>query len=67
MLDLDDSEKISVSDFRYLLDRAEAKEPISLEIAEKILHEADYNGDGEIDFDEFMKLMYEKIGSLTLD
>ena len=29
---------------------------------EEIIQEVDYNGDGEVDFDEFLKMMYTKVG-----
>ena len=38
-----------------------------VEVWDEIIKEVDYNGDGEVDFDEFLKMMYTKAGSVIIE
>ena len=53
-LDLDGSGKISVSELKDLV---KTQADMSDEVLEQLLRQADDNGDGEIEFEEFVRLM----------
>jgi Ca2+-binding EF-hand superfamily protein len=57
MFDQDGSGKIDAKEIRQLLDGEEYKDHISGEQLDKIISEVDVNGDGEIDFEEFLQMM----------
>jgi len=57
MFDTDCSGKIDANEIKGLLEGDEFKEHISTDQIEKIIKEVDVNGDGEIDFEEFLMMM----------
>ena len=57
MFDTDNSGKIDASEVKNLLGGDEYKDQISANQIEGIIAEVDANGDGEIDFEEFLLMM----------
>lgn len=57
MFDTDNSGKIDASELNALLSGEEFKDVYTKEQLEKAIKEVDENGDGEIDFEEFMHMM----------
>ena len=57
MFDRDNSGKIDASEVRQLLGGEEFKDQIAMEQVDKMITEVDVNGDGEIDFEEFLQMM----------
>jgi len=57
MFDKDGSGKIDTKEVKELLEGEDFKDQISLEQVDKIISEVDVNGDGEIDFEEFLEMM----------
>ena len=57
MFDTDNSGKIDASELNNLLSGEEFKDVYTKEQLEKAIKEVDENGDGEIDFEEFMHMM----------
>jgi len=49
--------KISKDELKYVLENGEMNSVMGAEAAAKIMGEVDANGDGEIDFEEFMSMM----------
>ncbi len=57
MFDRDNSGKIDASEVRQLLGGDEYKDQISTDQVDTMINEVDENGDGEIDFEEFLQMM----------
>lgn len=57
MFDSDSSGKIDASEIKMLLEGDDFKDQISSMQLDKIVGEVDINGDGEIDFEEFLSMM----------
>ena len=57
MFDTDNSGKIDATEVKNLLGGDEYKDQISVSQIEGIIGEVDANGDGEIDFEEFLIMM----------
>jgi calcium-dependent protein kinase len=57
MFDKDGSGKINASEIISLLQGDDVNDHVSREAIEQALKEIDQNGDGEIDFEEFMLMM----------
>mmetsp|Transcript_54394 Transcript_54394/g.126956 ORF Transcript_54394/g.126956 Transcript_54394/m.126956 type:complete len:510 (-) Transcript_54394:148-1677(-) len=57
MFDKNGDGKISPAEVREVLSGGTVEEAMGLEAVEKLMREVDTNGDGEIDFDEFMAMM----------
>ena len=57
MFDTDGSGKIDASELQQLLGGEEFKEVYTREQLDQAIAEVDDNGDGEIDYDEFMQMM----------
>lgn len=57
MFDVDNSGKIDATEVRALLEGEDFKDQISKDQLNKIIKEVDANGDGEIDFEEFLSMM----------
>jgi Ca2+-binding EF-hand superfamily protein len=57
MFDVDNSGKIDASELQTLLQGEEIKDIYSKEQLNAAINEVDKNGDGEIDFEEFMHMM----------
>lgn len=57
MFDSDDSGKIDAGELNNLLAGEEFKDVYTQEQLQQAIKEVDENGDGEIDFDEFMQMM----------
>ena len=57
MFDTDNSGKIDASEVKTLLEGEDFKDQISKEQLNRIIKEVDANGDGEIDFEEFLSMM----------
>ena len=57
MFDTDNSGKIDATEVKSLLEGEEFKDQISKEQLNRIIKEVDANGDGEIDFEEFLSMM----------
>ena len=57
MFDSDGSGKIDATEVKRLLEGEEFKDQISKDSLNKIIREVDVNGDGEIDFEEFLAMM----------
>ena len=57
MFDSDGSGKIDAHEVQILLEGEEFKDQISKDSLNKIIREVDVNGDGEIDFEEFLSMM----------
>lgn len=57
MFDVDNSGKIDATEVRNLLEGEDFKDQISKDQINKIIKEVDANGDGEIDFEEFLSMM----------
>lgn len=57
MFDTNNSGKIDADEIKALLEGDEFKDQISHEQLDKIIGEVDVNGDGEIDFEEFLTMM----------
>ncbi|XP_074656958.1 uncharacterized protein LOC141910137 isoform X2 [Tubulanus polymorphus] len=60
MFDKDNNGKISAQELREIM--SNLGEALSQTELEAMLHEADINGDGEIDYKEFTKIMCSQIG-----
>ena len=58
--DTDGSGKISPEELKQVLGKEEVQGIKAKEFWNDIIQEVDYNGDGEVDFDEFLKMMYKK-------
>ncbi len=57
MFDKDNSGKIDATEVKALLEGDEFKDQISTGQIDKIIGDVDVNGDGEIDFEEFLQMM----------
>ena len=57
MFDSDNSGKIDANEVKQLLEGEDFKDEISGSQIDKIISEVDVNGDGEIDFEEFLQMM----------
>lgn len=57
MFDTDNSGKIDAKEVRQLLEGDDYKSHISSDKIHQIIKEVDINGDGEIDFEEFLQMM----------
>jgi len=57
MFDADGSGKIDASELNKLLSGDEFKDVYSPDQLQQAIAEVDANGDGEIDFDEFIQMM----------
>lgn len=57
MFDTDGSGKIDASEIKGLLEGEDLKEHMTKEQLNQIIQEVDVNGDGEIDFEEFLSMM----------
>ena len=57
MFDSDKSGKIDANELKQLLEGEEFKDVYTKEQLEQAIAEVDDNGDGEIDFEEFMTMM----------
>lgn len=57
MFDSDGSGKIDAAEVKILLEGDEFKDQISKDALNTIIKEVDVNGDGEIDFEEFLAMM----------
>lgn len=57
MFDTDNSGKIDINELRVLLAGEEFKDLYTEKQLEAAINEVDKNGDGEIDFSEFMTMM----------
>lgn len=57
MFDTDNSGKIDASEVKTLLEGEDFKDQISKDQLNRIIKEVDANGDGEIDFEEFLSMM----------
>ena len=57
MFDSDNSGKIDAREVKSLLEGDEFKDQVSRDQIDKIISEVDVNGDGEIDFEEFLNMM----------
>jgi calcium-dependent protein kinase len=57
MFDTDGSGKIDAKEVKTLLEGDEFKDQISKDLMDKVISEVDVNGDGEIDFEEFLAMM----------
>ena len=57
MFDTDGSGKIDAGEIKQLLEGEEFKDQIDQEQFAKVIDEVDMNGDGEIDFEEFLSMM----------
>ena len=57
MFDSDNSGKIDLKEIKLLLEGDDFKDQILKESLEKIIDEVDIDGDGEIDFEEFLNMM----------
>ena len=57
MFDSDNSGKIDAAEVKNLLEGDEFKDQISKGQVDKIISEVHKNGDGEIDFEEFLQMM----------
>jgi len=57
VFDLDGDGKISLDELRALLEDEATSEAVGADRVAELLHEIDRNGDGEIDFKEFMAMM----------
>jgi Ca2+-binding EF-hand superfamily protein len=57
MFDVDNSGKIDRNEVKNMLEGEVELESISMSTVDKIINEVDVDGDGEIDFEEFLKMM----------
>lgn len=57
MFDVDNSGKIDAQEVKNLLEGEEYKDQIPTEQLNQLIAEVDVNGDGEIDFEEFLSMM----------
>lgn len=57
MFDQDESGRIDAKEVRQLLQGEDYKDDIDMNQVDKIIKEVDVNGDGEIDFEEFLAMM----------
>ncbi len=57
MFDSDNSGKIDANEIKGLLEGDEFKDQITNDQLDKIIREVDVDGDGEIDFEEFLTMM----------
>ena len=57
MFDSDGSGQIDAKEIKMLLEGDEFKDEINSDQLEKVISEVDMNGDGEIDFEEFLTMM----------
>ena len=57
MFDTDGSGKIDASEVKNLLEGDDFKDQISKDSLSSLIKEVDVNGDGEIDFEEFLAMM----------
>ena len=57
MFDSDNSGKIDANEIKKLLEGDDFKDQILKDSLDKIIDEVDTNGDGEIDFEEFLSMM----------
>eukprot|EP00922_Rhytidocystis_sp_ex-Travisia-forbesii_P001019 GHVS01001448.1.p1 GENE.GHVS01001448.1~~GHVS01001448.1.p1 ORF type:complete len:666 (+),score=103.33 GHVS01001448.1:59-2056(+) len=60
VFDLDGNGKISKDELLQVLGNADVEDTIGKDAIDNLLGEVDLNGDGEIDFDEFMYMMRKK-------
>ena len=63
MFDTDGSGKIDSNELNTLLSGEEFKDVYTAEQLAEAIAEVDKNGDGEIDFEEFMQMMHNVQGS----
>jgi len=56
----DGNGKISQDELRQVLGMPDVEETVGKETVQALLDDVDLNGDGEIDFDEFMVMMRNK-------
>ena len=57
MFDRDGNGKISISEFAQVLEDDSLKQSLGTDRISDMIKEFDLNGDGEIDFEEFMSMM----------
>lgn len=57
MFDTDGSGKIDAREIKQLLEGEEFKDQIAADQLQRVVSEVDTNGDGEIDFEEFLEMM----------
>ncbi len=57
MFDKDNSGKIDASEVQELLGGDQFKDKVNMDDVQKCIQEVDVNGDGEIDFEEFLAMM----------
>jgi len=62
MFDTDNSGKIDAAEIKNLLEGDDFKDQINKDALNRIISEVDVNGDGEIDFEEFLQMM-RKVGA----
>ncbi len=62
MFDADNSGKIDAKEVKELLEGEEYKDQISRGQVDQVIADVDVNGDGEIDFEEFLTMM-RKLGA----
>ncbi len=57
MFDSDGSGQIDAKEIKMLLEGDEFKDEINSDQLDRVISEVDMNGDGEIDFEEFLTMM----------
>lgn len=57
MFDSDGSGKIDSKEIKGLLEGDDFKDQITRDQLDQVIREVDVNGDGEIDFEEFLSMM----------
>jgi len=60
VFDLNDDGRITSEELKQVLSNDSVEEATGIEATTKVLQEVDKNGDGSIDFDEFMAMMHGK-------
>lgn len=66
VFDLDGDGKITQEELRQVLDQGQVEEVVGHQNASQILKDIDRNGDGTIDFEEFMAMMRARTGTADI-